>query len=231
MKNYSKILTILLITIFSSACTTASKLNRPLVHQEKIKTVNLEKLDHNISIAVSDNTTTAAVAGGLVGVLIGGAIDSNINSKRNKAIEPLREKVTDIDVNKVLINALTHYLTESKAFASEVVIDSEFDREIKKPYLIPILTPSVVVLANYSGVHVSLAVSTSQKSAKNKENRYKSVYVSEQDLDAELATEKEANKEYWMENPILLKEKIVDGLYDVSKQFADDYNSEEDQEE
>ncbi len=230
VKNHTKILIVLLIAVFSSACTTAPKLNRTLVHQEKIRTVNLQKLDQNINIQLSDNTTTAAVAGGLVGILVGGAIDANINSKRNKALEPLREKITDIDVNKVLINALTHYLSEGKAFSNDVVIDSEYDKDIKKPFLVPILTPNVVILANYSGVRVSLAVSTSQKSANKKQNRYNSVYVSQQDLDAGLASDKETSKQFWMDNPILLKEKIVDGLYDVSKQFADDYNAEQDTE-
>lgn len=232
LKNNTKILTALLIAIFASACTTASKLDRTLVHKEKIRTVNLQKLDQNINIQVSDNTTTSAVAGGLVGILVGGAIDANINSKREKAIEPLREKITDIDVNKVLVNALTHYLSEGKAFSNDVVINTEYDENTKKSFLVPILTPNVVVLANYSGVRVSLAVSTAQtqNSTKKKQKRYTSVYISQQDLDAELASDKETSKKFWAENPVLLKEKIVDGLYDVSKQFADDYNAEQESE-
>ena len=222
-----KVLAAALLCLVLSACATTPELNRELVHQEKINTINLDQMDQNISIEKADNTATSAAAGGLLGVLVGGAIDGNINSKRRTALEPFIEMLDGLNVNMVLKNALEHNMSDGKAFSEEVVIDSEYDKDIKKPFLTPILSPSVIMLADYSGVGVSLLASTSQKSTTNKQNRYKRTYASEQAMDAEFLAKREANKQYWKDNPLILKEKIVDGLYDVAKQFTDDYNADQ----
>jgi len=213
--------------LFLSACASTPELNRGLVHQEKIKTINLDKMDQNISIQVANNGVTGAAAGGLIGILVAGAIDGSTNTKRKKALEPYHEVLNDINVNMVLKNALEHNMLDSKAFSEDVVINTEYDKEIKKPYLTPILTPNVIMLANYSGVLVSIVASTAQESAKKKQNKYSSVYQSEQLMDEAFLAKKEENKQYWKDNPLILKEKIVDGIYDAAKQFTDDFNSEQ----
>jgi len=222
-----KVLVAVFFCLTLSACATTPELNRELVHQEKISTINLDQMDQNISIEKANNAATSAVAGGLLGVLVGGAIDRNTNSRRRTALDPFIEMLDGLNVNMVLKNALEHNMSDGKAFSEEVVIDTEYDRDIKKPFLTPILSPNVVMLADYSGVGVSLLASTSQESTNNKQNRYARTYASEQDMDPEFLAKREANKQYWKDNPLILREKIVDGLYDVAKQFTDDYNADQ----
>ena len=225
MKQHLNLITIFLVAVVSTACTTTTPLNRGLVHQEKIKTVNLNKLDENMRVEASGALKTGALAGGVVGALVGGAIDASSNAKRKKTLGPLQEKINNIDVNKVLKNALEHHLADGQAFSDDVVVDNEYDQDVKKPFLTPILTPSVVISVDYKELTVSLNAKIAQRSLEEKENRYSSTYSSLQTIDLDNVSDKEANIQYWLDNPVLLKEKIVDGLYDVSKQFADDFNS------
>jgi len=227
MKLNANILMACFACLLLSACASTTKLDRELVHQEKIKTINLNQMPENISIQEADNTTTSAVAGGLVGVIIGNAIDSNINSKRRKALEPFIEMLAGLDVNKVLMNALDHNLTGGKAFSEEIAIETFSSTQTEQSYLVPVVSPSVVMLADYSGVLVGLAVSTPQEQTDKRPKRYNSFYSSKNTMDDELQAKREENKAFWNNNSLLLREKIVDGLYDVAKQFANDYNSDQ----
>ena len=82
--------------------------------------------------------------------------------------------------------------------------------------------------ANYGVIDILLTTSTTQQSLKNaeKQNQYKGIYSSQQLIESDsLSVSKKDNKQYWLDNPVALREKIVNGLYDVAKQFADDFNS------
>ena len=226
MNTKLKLILILTVCGAISACASNSPLNRDLIHQEKIQTVNVTHLDENISIkASSSGLVIGAVAGGLIGGAIGSAVDSNINSGRKKNFASTQESINNFNVNVILKNALEHKLLDGKAFSDSVVIDTGFDQSVKKPYLIPVLTPSIVMSSSYDVVDITLKVTTAQKSPRNTENQHKSTYSSQQLIDnASLESGKEENKQYWIDNPIILKEKIVNGLYDVAEQFADDFN-------
>ena len=226
MNTKLKLILILTVCGAISACASNSPLNRDLIHQEKIQTVNVTQLDENISIkASSSGLVIGAVAGGLIGGAIGSAVDSNINSGRKKNFASTQESINNFNVNVILKNALEHKLLDGKAFSDSVVIDTGFDQSVKKPYLIPVLTPSIVMSSSYDVVDITLKVTTAQKSPRNTENQHKSTYSSQQLIDnASLESGKEENKQYWIDNPIILKEKIVNGLYDVAEQFADDFN-------
>ena len=223
MKIKAKLILILILCITATACSTTKELNRSLVQQEKIKTINLNTLDENISIEKSDSgLVTGAVIGGVVGGVIGNAIDSNTNTKRKKGFVSIQENINNIDANAVFKNALQHNLVGT-AFSEDLIIDTAFDQSIKKPYLIPILKPSITMASNYSSFEVGLKVSTTQDNNK----KYKSKYSSQKLANtAELEPTKEQNKQFWLANPLILKEKLVDALYDVAKQFADDFNAQ-----
>jgi len=223
--NLKLILTLTLCAAIS-ACASNSPLNRDLIHQEKIQTVNVTQLDENISIQESKSgLVIGAVAGGLIGGAIGSAVDSNINSGRKKNFESMQEGINNFNVNVILKNALQHKLLDGKAFSDSVIIDTNYDQSVKKPYLIPVLTPSVVMSSSYDVIDITLKVTTAQKSPKNAVNQHKSTYSSQQSIDSiSSGSGKEENKQYWIDNLIILKEKIVNGLYDVAEQFADDFN-------
>jgi len=133
-----------------------------------------------------------------------------------QAFKQIKESTNVMSSNKILKNALAHSL-EGNAFSQNLIIDSDFGKEaIQSTPLTPILTPSVIMSENYSVVNVRLSVAPKQKSIAN-------IYSSEQRIDNGALTNKEA-KQYWIDNPVALREKIVNGLYDVAKQFADDSN-------
>ena len=227
-KNF-KLAVILFFCFTATACTTTrTPLNRDLVHQEKISTVNVNKLSENVSIELSDSgASTGAAAGGLLGVLVGAAIDSGVNSSRKKSFDTIQGSTDVMSANTILKNALEHNLV-GDAFSENILIDSEFDRSVKKPYLVPIITPKITMSSNYGVIDILLMTSTTQQSLKDteKQNQYKGVYSSQQLAESDsLSVSKKDNKQYWLDNPVALREKIVNGLYDVAKQFADDFNS------
>ena len=82
------------------------------------------------------------------------------------------------------------------------------------------------MLASYSGVSVQLFSVVNQKSIDDAEktNQYRRVYTSVQKVDLDTTINRFKNKDFWEDNPLILREKIVNGLYDVAKQFSDDYN-------
>ena len=221
-----RLFSIFSICLMSTACSTTS-LNRTLVHQEKIKIVYVNELNGNISIEKSNSGKIIGTGvGGVVGALVGNAIDSSTNSKRAEGLTILQGKINDFNVNKIIQNALTHHVQDSAAFSDEVEVTSEFDSTVKKPYLIPVLTPSIIMSADYSSIDITLKTSTSQKAINSdtKQNQYKGKYESSQIISS-ASTSKDENKQYWIDNPVELKERVVNGLYDVTKQFADDFNS------
>ncbi len=222
-----KVLAVLFGCLALSACTTVPELNRELVQQQKITSINLNQMDQNMNIDAADGATASAATGGLIGALVGGAIDSNINAKRKKALEPMLEMIDSLNVNMVLNNALEDNLERGGAFSENVVINTNFDGSVKTSFLVPTLTPNVIMKANYSGVMVVLDASMPQQSAENKQSQYNSTYTSEQVLDSDLLSKREDNKQFWKDNQLLLREKIVDGLYDVAEQFVDDYNADQ----
>jgi len=222
MKINAKLILILTFCAMATACTSTKTLDRTLVQQQKVKTVNLNLLDENISI---DKTRTGVIVGGVAGGLIGGAIgaavDSGTNARRKEGLSLIQQNINNINANAVLKNALQHNLV-GNAFNDDLVILTAFDESDKKPYLTPVLKPSIVMSPNYSAFEVELKASTAYDSQK----RYKATYSSQKLANTSTGATKEQNKQFWADNPLILKEKLVDALYDVSKQFADDFNSQ-----
>ena len=146
---------ILLVCIASSACTTTQvPLNRTLVHQEKIDSVNVNQMAQNISTDLASSSND---------------------------FETIQLSTNVMSSNVILKNALTHYL-EGEAFNDDLVINSNLDTGNKKPYLIPILTPRVVRSSDFGVVDVFLTASITQKTLINsqKQNQYQGSYSSRQ---------------------------------------------------
>ncbi len=219
------------ICVFVTACATKNPLNRDLIYKEKIETIHLNRLNENISIERS------RVNGVIESDLISRVIDTSALSEKQDIISDIpdnvfskiKENLNDFDVNKVLKNALEHNILDKNVFNENVIVSQNFDKSIKNSYLIPVLTARIVMSADYSEVTISLRSSTTQQADNNdpKQNNAKSTYSSVQrtTLSGRLSSDEQANKQYLLDNPVVLKEKIVDGLYDVTKQFVDDFNA------
>jgi len=184
--NVKKIL-ILACCVTVSACATNAPLNHSSAHHTKIQTVNLEQLNENITIN----------AGGDV---------NKIN-----AFKVVQRNLNDFSSNAVLKEALQHNMLDGKAFGDEVVVGSGSSKSASSA---PVLTPVVIMSADYGVVNVVLI---KRKSGKKDNVIYSSLQ--------KVGSHSISNKQYWVENPLVLKEKIVNGLYDVAGQFANDANS------
>jgi len=186
-------------TATSYATNSGSSLNRTLIQQQKIKSVNLSQLSQNIKIEQVNSSVP------------------DFNSIRNTRFSTVQRSIDNINVNAVLKNALEHNLVGA-AFSDDLVVNSKVS-SLGNSYLVPALTPSITMAPNYDFVTVTLSTSTAQTGSST--SQYKAVYTSKQVIGV---TTSKSNKLFWNDNPLVLKERIVNGLYDVSKQFADDFN-------
>jgi len=129
----------------------------------------------------------------------------------------------DISANAVLKNALQHKLY-GKAFSEDLIIDSAIDANTETQYLTPELTASIVMSPNYDAINFVLTVLTTEKTESG-QNSYENVYSARQLVGGASSATKEENKQYWINNRIELKEKLVNGLYDIAQEFSEDFNN------
>ena len=225
MNNFHRLLTISLLAIFLSACAGKKvELDRAVLSSQKIEAVRIDQISNAIG---SQKSTVAKKVGpfaGVGGFLISTAIDRSTNARRNKKLAPLTEALADYDISKQTETALRKNL-KGNVFASELNIDSNFDPKDKtKPYLVPTVTPSAIMAANYSKMSVELAVVTYQNKDGKRPN--KQSYVSEYVLDSQgEKVNKEDNFQFWSDNPELLIERINMLIDEAASKFALDFNS------
>ena len=162
--------------------------------------------------------------GGVAGVLIGSAVDANTNKKRAKKLTPIEQALGEFDVNKQVSVSLQKHLSGG-AFAEQVNFDTAFDpKEKLKSYLVPRVTPNVVMAADYSSISVVLNTVTYQ----NREGKrpYRGTYTSEYILDSQgEEVTKEDNFQFWSDNPDILKQKITATIDEATLAFAKDFNN------
>ena len=178
-----------------TACTTTTtSQNESSAAQQKTAPVRLNQMSENISLNLAG---------------------SNLSGE--KTFDEILETTNVMNANNVLKNALEHALEDgpldgSIAFSSS--LNTEGDTSKQKI----ILTPSIVMSSNFALVDVFLTV------VSGAENENKEIYFSQQVIENDNSIDnKEANKQYWLDNPIELRQKILDGLYDVATQFAIDF--------
>lgn len=225
MNNLSRLAVIGLVTIFLSACAGKKvELNRTVFESQKIEVVRIDQMESTISAEKSNQAKKVGLIGGVAGVLIGSVVDNNTNAARAKSLTPLADALSNYDVNQQISDALAKHLTGS-AFAEQINFDTNFDPKDKvKPYLVPRVTPSVVMAADYSGFTVTLNVVTYQ----NKEGKkpHKGEYIAEHLLDAQgEEVTKEDNFQFWLDNPDNLIESITKKIDEAVAAFATDFNS------
>ena len=178
--------------IATTACTstTTSHNQEPLL-QQKPATIHLNQMSENISL-------------GLAGSKLSG----------ENTFAEILETTNVMNANNILKNALEHVLEDGSLDGSISFSSSlNTNRDVSKQTIV--LTPSIVMSSNFGLVDVFLTV------VSGTENENKEIYFSQQVIgNGNSVEDKEANKQYWLDNPIELRQKILDGLYDVATQFA-----------
>jgi len=137
------------------------------------------------------------------------AINAGGNVATINDFKAVQRNLNDFSSNAVLKAALEHNVLDGRAFADNVIVASN----LNKSAATPVLTPVVIMSSDYAVVNVLLI---NRKADKQNNVIYSSLQ--------RVGSHRTTNKQYWIDNPLILKEKIVNGLYDVAKQFANDVN-------
>jgi len=186
--------------VVKAAVEEAKEEYNGLIIQEKIQTINLNKLGANIALEEADEYES-----------------------ENETFSAVLENLDDFSSNMVIQSALNHYVLDGNAFSDSLALNLLFDNAAEKSPLTPVVTPNVMMSADYSSIHISLHTATAHQGINGEKKQYKSKYTTQKLIPTKINAEE--NKQYWVDNPLELKEKIVNGLYEVSQQFTDDFNT------
>lgn len=141
-------------------------------------------------------------------------IINSTDSKKVNDFKVVQVKTNNFGVNKILKNALDHHLLDQNdEFNGDVVPNATIEKNSQPSNLKPLLIPSITMSDDYRVIIVELTAKTNQNQR---------VYLSKQIVSDGTLLE---NKQYAINNPILLKEQIIIALYDVAEQYASDFQS------
>ena len=213
-KNFLLISVVLLL----SACASAPiELNRETFEVKKIDSVVLLNDVGVISHQASDAGVSSGAAGaGLLGALVGAAIDSGVNSKRAKGMEPVLYALGGYDPNVYLRSSLKNEAAGIAFQAPIAVLSGGEDNE----ETLPSLGSSYTVQPDFSGVVVTLSVLHDQFGEESKP--YTNLYSSYQVTGA--GADSAENRQVWIDSPQILVDTIEDGITEVVQKFVADYN-------
>lgn len=211
-------------------CASAPiELNRLALQDNKISKIEYLPLEQSLDIEESGaGMDGAAVAGaGLLGALVGAAIDAGVNSSRRSKFEPILESLGEFDANPVLENRLSEI--QGSVFTDNLRVEAADNLKGDEVGTIK-LRPTVIMNPTYSGITVSLTTSVAQPLEEDK--TYSSIYVAMSGIDAnvyavgdESAEEKpeDAAKKYWIDQPEKLISKITSLIDEAVGYLVDDF--------
>ena len=224
-RNLYSLAVIALAAVLLSACTGKKvELDRSIFDSRKVEAVRIDQLDSSLSAEKSNSGKKVGLIGGVAGVLIGSAVDANTNASRTKKLTPLSQALGEYDINKQIAASLENHLKGS-AFAEQMRLDTNFDPKDKtKLFLVPRVTPNVIMAADYSSISVILNTITYQNDEGKKPHRgeYSAEYILYSQGEE---VNKEDNFQFWSDNPDLLKENINATIDQAVNDFASDFNS------
>ena len=215
----TRILSILLFSLVLSACVSPpAELHRSTFDSRKIELIRLMDRDAKIQYQRSDSSTAAAAGAGLLGALVGSAIDSGVNTKRSKSLAPLLAAMADYNPNLYLKSALENEATGA-AFQHPVKVTTGSTTEGK---LIPRVIPSYTIAPGFDNVYVSLSVSVEQLIDNEKD--YQSLYTSNAFNDREGTDEEK--RQNWIDSPHKLIAKLQRAISEAVQRFVADFNGD-----
>jgi len=136
---------------------------------------------------------------------------NSTDSKKRHDFRVVQVKTNNFGVNKILKNALDHHLLDQDdEFSGTVVPNATIDKSSESSLLKPLLIPSVTMSGDYGVITVQLTAKTGQS---------QKVYSANRAVANGTPSE---NKQYAINNPIPVKELVINALYDVAEQYAVD---------
>ncbi len=215
-----RVLSILLLSLVITACAgTPVELNRSTFDSRKIESIQVIEHGAKIQYQRSDSGAGAGAAGaGLLGALVGSAIDSGVNTKRSKSIAPVLESMGGYNPNLYLKSAL---MNEATGIAFQPALNVTMGGAVDGK-LAPRVTPSYTITPDFENVYVSLSVSVEQIADEEKD--YQRIYTGNEFNDR--AGSKEEKRQDWIDNPEKLIAKFQSAISDAVQRFVADFNGE-----
>lgn len=213
---------LLLAAIVLSACAgTPVELNRATFNNKKIEAIYLPIGKTHIAVEQSDAGEIGGAGAGLLGVVIGSAIDAGTNSKRNSRLAPVLNALKNYDPATFLTETLQ---TEAQGLAFNTPLTIEtYNTKTKPVALTPMLTPAYTMSPDYSYVVISLSASMKQvgENTSTFYNNYSSIQTNKKEGD------ENTKRQFWIDNPNELIHQIQAGIYEVVQRFAADFNGDD----
>lgn len=222
MKYYHKLLICILAIIILAGCVgTPVALDRTQFSKNKINQIEIKVEQEKLGIEKSYAATTGAGVGfGLLGALVGAAVDSGINASRTKSIEDIITAMGNYNFETVFVDKMK--LAEpnfSFSDNSKIIIDTN-----KKPVTgIPLINTSYILSDDRNRIAIIGALNFNQQTegAKN----YGKLYISEHDFRLHGMTEKNKDDKtaFLSTNSELIINILESGMDEIIALFSDDF--------
>jgi len=213
---------LLFAAVILSACAgTPVELNRAAFNNKKIEAIYLPIGKTHIVVEQSDAGEIGGAGAGLLGAVIGSAIDAGTNSKRNSRLAPVLNALKNYDPATFLTETLQ---TEAQGLAFNTPLTIEaYNTKTKPVALTPMLTPAYIMSPDYSYVVISLSASMKQvgENTSTFYNNYSSIQTNKKEGD------ENTKRQFWIDNPNELIHQIQAGIYEVVQRFATDFNGDD----
>jgi len=219
MKKLLNLLCLLAISSFVASCATVG-LNHEDLKNNKIETIKFNS--DSLNYQVSDSTTTGAAAFGILGAVVAAGVDSGINAKRKKAIQPILSKLTDFKPEDLFKERLQ--IMSGQSFAKDISVlnvsqiptDDQIQAKFLYIYNSYTLTPD----------HKSLVANASITYKSNNESKtYKSNFSSTEALNIPASmSKKEQVTNFLVSNINIIKESTSSLSTTLVKQIEQHFN-------
>jgi hypothetical protein len=225
MKEFSKYILLIAVAGLLNACATSPvAIDQRAFNSNKIQELHIQPLKNNITPVKQSTASIASTLGaGLIGSVASSVFDAGVHLTQKQKLNGMLERIKDYDVNVALKNILADKL-QGEAFSDDLTIRERPAQATALPLMTPSIKPKVVMSKNYTTIGVVLDTRTLISKS---QAPFKSAYFSERFIDESIVSDnKNDNKQYWVENPDVLINKIESGLAEIAQQFADEYNGE-----
>jgi len=217
-----RLLPVIFLSLFLGACASAPiQLDRAQLESKtysKIGLVAASNLAFEQSSAGADGSAYAA--GGLLGALIGSAIDAGINKKRENRFAKIKDSISDFEFEGTLKDALQTELSKVPSFKSSEIIyldEGPKENELKNPYIYG----GYSLADNRRTVTVVYSLTLPQTSAESSEP-FQKRYISIVSLDLDPAAKPIELDVSLAQQPEMLKSALTLGAQEAASLLAND---------
>lgn len=224
MGNSYKLLSLVLAIFFLSGCAgTPVVLDRSQIQENKIKQIEISVVQEKLEIEKSAAGTAGGAAGfGILGALVGAAVDSGINASRTKSIADVVSALGDYNFEETFINKMKS-AEPNFIFSNNAEVINE---QNKKPQpFVPFLEASYILSNDRNKITIMSFLNFDQQKEGSK--NYSRLYISEHDIRLYGMTgeNKDDKTAFLADNPNVITDILELGMDEVIELFSDDFGN------